>query len=263
MRFYQTRVIPLADLRTNAWNPNVMAPADYARLVREIQDVGFIDPLIVVPWQDPDGTAFYRILGGAHRFRAATELGLAGVPCNILEGPQFQDEETQKALTARLIFLRGSIDRDRLVALVQGLAEKYSSEKVRDLFAVTDKTAWDRQIWGLRKKLQKEGLPPAALAEFDAKTKDARAAKDLSEIVDAIFTTYRHTLPYGFMVFTLHGKQHTYVPVTQGTQDVLTVLLDRCRAAGKDINTLLEPAFKAAAEALVAPAVDPGKLPGT
>lgn len=255
VRFYETKVVALVDLRVNPWNPNVMPPADFARLKQEILDEGFLDPLIVVPWKDADGTPFYRILGGEHRFRAATDLKLKGVPCNILDDPRFQDEEVQQALTAKLIFLKGKIDRDKMVAMVKGLAEKYSSEKVRELFAVTDKTAWDRMVWGMRQKLKKEGLPEQALAEFDEKTKDARASKDLSEIVEAIFTTYRHTLPYGFMVFTLHGKKHTYVPVTQGTQTVLDDVLERCRAAGVDVNKLLEPALKDALKQLKAPEV--------
>lgn len=250
VRFYETKVILLVDLRPNPWNPNEMTPTDLARLRKEIQQEGFLDPLIVVPWKDQDGKPFYRILGGEHRYRAACELGLKGLPCNILDAERFQDEEVQQALSAKLIFLRGRVDRDKMVALVRGFAEKYSSEKVRDLFAVTDKTGWDRMVWGVRQKLKKEGLPEAALTEFDEKTKSAKASKDLSEIVEAIFTTYRHTLPYGFMVFTLHGKKHTYVPITAGTQAVLDKLLDRCRQAGIDINKLLEPAFASATTAL-------------
>ncbi len=255
VRFYETKVLLLTDLRPNPWNPNSMNPAKFARLKQEILDVGFIEPLVVVPWKTEDGTPFYRILGGEHRFRAATELKLKGVPCNVLDHAMFQDEEVQQAMNAKLIFLKGDIDRDKMVAMVRGLAEKYSSEKVRELFAVTDKTAWDRMVWGMRQKLKKEGLPEQALAEFDEKTKDARASKDLSEIIEAIFVTYRHTLPYGFMVFTLHGKKHTYVPVTQGTQAVLDDVLERCRSAGVDVNKLLEPALKDALKQLKAPAV--------
>jgi hypothetical protein len=232
-----------------------MNPAKFARLKQEICDVGFIEPLVVVPWKTEDGVPYYRILGGEHRFRAATELKLKGVPCNVLDHAMFQDEEVQQALNAKLIFLRGDIDRAKMVSMVRGLAEKYSSEKVRELFAVTDKTAWDRMVWGMRQKLKKEGLPEQALEEFDEKTKDARASKDLSEIIEAIFVTYRHTLPYGFMVFTLHGKKHTYVPVTQGTQAVLDDVLEQCRVAGVDVNTLLEPALKDALKRLKAPAV--------
>jgi hypothetical protein len=255
IRFYETKVVPLVDLRPNAWNPNSMNAAKFARLKQEILDVGFIEPLVVVPWKTEEGAPFFRILGGEHRFRAAIDLKLKGVPCNILDHPMFQDEEVQQAMNAKLIFLKGDIDRDKMVAMVKGLAEKYSSEKVRELFAVTDKTAWDHMVWGMRQKLKKEGLPEKALTEFDEKTKDVRASKDLSEIVEAIFTTYRHTLPYGFMVFTLHGKKHTYVPVTQGTQTVIDDVLERCRASGVDINKLLEPAFKDALKQLKAPDV--------
>lgn len=255
VRFYETKIIPPSDIRPNVWNPNQMSPAKYARLRQEIIDVGFIESLVVVPCVDAEGKPYYRILGGEHRHRVATELKLKGIPCIVLEHPMFQDEEVQQAMNAKLIFLKGDINRDKMVAMVRGFAEKYSSEKVRELFAVTDKTAWDRMVWGMRQKLKKEGLPEQALTEFDEKTKDARASKDLSEIVEAIFLTYRHTLPYGFMVFTLHGKKHTYVPVTKGTQGVLDELLDRCRTAGVDINQLLEPALKDAIKHLKAPVV--------
>ena len=244
IRFHESRLIPTAELRPNDWNPNDMTEAEQRRLREEIQLEGFIDPLIVVPVLSETGTVlWYRILGGEHRFRAAVALGLASIPCTVLSDPCFQDEERQRALTAKLIFLKGRVDRTKMVRLVQGFAERYGSEKVRDLFAVTDKSAWDRMVWGIRENLRKAGVTEGALSEFDTKAKDARSAKDLSEIVEALMLTGKQTLPYGFIVFVLGNKKYTYLPTTTATQTALDALMDYCVTHKLNINALLEGAL--------------------
>ena len=39
-------------LLNNAWNPNQMEQGEFDRLVKEIGDVGFIDPVQVIPLDD-------------------------------------------------------------------------------------------------------------------------------------------------------------------------------------------------------------------
>lgn len=222
-----------------------MTATDLGRLVREIQDVGFLDPLIVVPILDAQGI-YYRILGGEHRYKAAMTLGLPGVPCVVLEDPKFQDEELQKAMTARLIFLKGKVDRTKLVHLVKEFADKYSAEKTRDLFAFTDQTAWNQIVWGLKKQIQKAGLPAEAVKEFDERARGKTAMKDLTAIVEYLFTTYKGTLSHGYMVFTFSGRQYVYIPATGPTVAAAEKLMNACAEHSIDINLVLQEALRAA-----------------
>jgi len=83
------RHIPIDLIHPNAWNPQAQDEITFQRLVDEIRDVGFIDPLEVVPMDD--GT--YRIIGGEHRWQAAKIVGLDELPCAVLSDAKWQDED--------------------------------------------------------------------------------------------------------------------------------------------------------------------------
>jgi hypothetical protein len=123
--------LPLDKLIPNAWNPNAMDDAAFSRLTQELSTVGMIDPIQVV--EMADGT--YRILGGEHRFHAASVLGWTSLPCVVLRGARWQDEDMQKLVTVRLNALKGRINATKMVQLYNEMAEKYGEEDVQNLFA--------------------------------------------------------------------------------------------------------------------------------
>lgn len=251
VRFHETRMIPVEELRPNTWNPNAMSDDEFDRLCREIVDVGFLDPLIVVPVSENDGPPYYRILGGEHRYRAAQVLGMEAVPCIVLSEPRFQDEELQKALTMRLIFLKGSPDPVKLMVLVKEFMQKRSAEATRDAFAFVRKDAWDKMIFQMRGRLKEAGVPAPALKEFDQKTADARTAKDLGVIVKQIMDSYKNTLAVGFMVFSHEGKKHTYIPTSARTQATLDRLMAYLHATNTHADTVFGPMLEQALEGLI------------
>jgi uncharacterized ParB-like nuclease family protein len=104
--------IPLEQLRPNPWNPNEMDDAAFNRLAEELQDVGMIDPIQVVPMED----GLYRIIGGEHRYQVARTLGWKTLPCVVLSEARWKDEDLQKLVTVRLNVLRGKINPERMVS---------------------------------------------------------------------------------------------------------------------------------------------------
>jgi len=95
-------------LRPNGWNPNEMDAGMLDRLMREVERVGFVQPVAAMR----DGT----IIDGEHRWVLARDKGWK-VPVVYLD----VDERTAKTLCVNMNAIRGENDPARLVALVESL----------------------------------------------------------------------------------------------------------------------------------------------
>lgn len=78
-REHRLEMIPVSRLRENDWNPNEMDEDDFEQLVAEVRRLGRVAKPVVVR---PCGEHF-EIVDGAHNFRAAREVGLKEVLCEI------------------------------------------------------------------------------------------------------------------------------------------------------------------------------------
>jgi ParB family chromosome partitioning protein len=67
-------------LKPNPWNSNRVGPEMEARLEASIREFGFIKPIVVRRTE-----AGLQIIGGEHRVRKATEMGIATIPVVVLE----------------------------------------------------------------------------------------------------------------------------------------------------------------------------------
>lgn len=237
-------MIPVAQVDPNPWNPNEMDERSFNRLVKEIRQVGFVEPIQTVPYDAGGGETRYRILGGEHRYRAARIVGLVEVPSILLADPKFQDIELQKALTVRLQVLRGKLNREKMVRLFQDFADTHSSEQVQELFAVTSTDEWKKIIGDTRKNLKKSGMSNELLDEYDRNVKEARSVDDLGNIVRHLYEMYQDTVPYGFMVFTWGKKEHVYIAMSKQLKQAMDGVLDYAKKNKQDINGLLAPAIE-------------------
>lgn len=96
----------------------------YEKAVASIREFGFVDPITC---RSVDGTM--EIIDGEHRWRAATEMGLATVPVVDL-GVVADDVAMQ--LTVVLNETRGTVDPRRLGVLLRDLASRNSKERLLD-----------------------------------------------------------------------------------------------------------------------------------
>ena len=122
--------IPLSQLEANEWNPNEQSDETFNELVKEIQEIGFCDPIHVVPdtVKSPDwktlfaegkhAEVFYKIIGGEHRWKACKVLDISPVPAFIHED---WDEVKQKLKTVRQNLLRGHLNDVKFTKLVNDL----------------------------------------------------------------------------------------------------------------------------------------------
>jgi ParB family transcriptional regulator, chromosome partitioning protein len=71
------RLIPIEDIEPNPHQPR-QALGDLSELIASIREKGILEPILV----RPKGSRF-QIIAGERRFRAATEAGLADIPCVV------------------------------------------------------------------------------------------------------------------------------------------------------------------------------------
>lgn len=233
-------------LDSNSWNPNAMDQDDFNRLVAEIEEVGFIDPVQVVPVTD----GRYRIIGGEHRVAAARDLGLNVIPAMVLDGAKWQQEDLQKLVTVRLNVLKGSLNPEKMAVLYREMAGKYGEDALQSLFAFTDQHAWDKLVSNIKQGLSKAGLPKERRKEFEEKAKEAKTLKDLERILNEMWSSYGDTVQLSYMVFTYGRREHLYVAMDQKTRAAVKKVAAHCKAHAKDINAVLGPALQALADVL-------------
>jgi ParB-like chromosome segregation protein Spo0J len=108
-------------------NPNELDPPTREALKREIDDNGFVQPVVVRPHQNR-----WLIIDGQHRWEALKELGHKTVPCVVDDAGE--DEARMRLLT--LNRLRGSFDLAKLSDILAELASEMSEDELRERLAI-------------------------------------------------------------------------------------------------------------------------------
>jgi ParB/RepB/Spo0J family partition protein len=107
--------IPRELIHPNEWNVNAFDPEHYPKLVESIRQKGFMEPLKVT--LDPAREGHYLLVDGYHRWKAAGELGVRDLPCEVWD----ISPEEAKVRGLQLNYLRGQPVPDRLAGLVHDL----------------------------------------------------------------------------------------------------------------------------------------------
>ncbi len=189
--------IPLDKLKDHPDNPNRMSSSDFSKLVHNIEQNYWYEPLVVRPL--PGDSDHFQIINGHHRKKALAKLGYESANCVIW---YINDEQTDVFLMS-LNRLGGSDMLAKKLALLKRLNEKMQSS---DLAKVLPQSKM--QIEKLTSlKLPKQGVEPSvsfaeplvflldsrervivenaitlAQSESKQKTKAARKAAALAEI---------------------------------------------------------------------------------
>lgn len=232
-------------VQPNHWNPNKMTDKGFERLLKEIQETGFIEPIQVVPQDDGK----YLILGGEHRYRAVKALGYQTIPCLVVNDERYQGEKGKDALkfiTMRLNVLRGRVDPGKFLEYYQDLASRHSGEFLQDLMGVVEDDAWKRLLREAKISVQNavEGIgdpkvKEAILAQFDKVSVDIKTVDDLSNVLNKLFTSHGSTLEHGYMIFGFGGQNHIYVKLKRKQFEFLHDKLYALQGAGHEVGDVL------------------------
>jgi hypothetical protein len=223
----------------NPWNANEQDERSFDALVDEVSETGFIDSITVVPLEGD----LYRIIGGEHRWRAAKASGEEFVPCLILQGTKWKDEDLQKFVTVRMNMIKGKLNPTKFAAIYSEMATKYGKDQLQKLFGFVDKKAFAKLTRGVVEGA-KRSLPKELHADLEEKAKDAKTAEDLGQIVQEMYAKYGDTMAQSFMVMT-HGKQeHIYVALNTPMRKAMQKVMLFCETTQTDINAFMEPVLK-------------------
>jgi hypothetical protein len=244
---HDLKYLPVDQLVPNSWNVQHQDEETFKRLVDEVKSgsTGFIDAVTVVPLDD--GT--YRILGGEHRWMAAKAAEIEEVPCTVLVGAKWADEDLQKFVTVRLNMIRGQTNPEKFLKLYNEMADKYGRDALQGLMGFTNQKAFQKLVDGVKSGMRKS-LPKSMADEFDVQAKEAKTAEDLQAIIQSLFAKYGETCAQSFMVFS-HGKQeHIYIQASTKSVRSLRKIMTYCQETKQDINKVIEPILAEGAKKL-------------
>jgi ParB/RepB/Spo0J family partition protein len=233
-------------IEKNPWNPNTMSEEGLNRLIQEIEEVGFIDPIQVVPME----SGKYRVLGGEHRFEAMLALGHVTIPAVVLTEDKWQDEDLQKLVTVRLNVLKGKLDPARMALLYDEMAKKYGDQALQNLFAYTDKGAYNKMLGSIQRGLKQAGVPQKVQKDFEESAKEAKSVEDIGMILNDMFASYGDTVSQDFMVFTYGGHEHIYIAMDEPLRAAMRKISSRCDGSGESVLDLIGPAIREVAATL-------------
>lgn len=234
--------VPIDLIEPNSWNVNEMDDKTFNRLVQELEETGFIDPIQIAP---KEGGKF-AIIGGEHRFHGARTLGHENVPCNILLDEKFADQDLRKLLSVRLNVIKGATNPEKFTKLYEEMSQKYGAGQLQALFGYTQTDAWNKLTKGVEDALESAGIGTQALRdELKKKSKKIRTVDGLGSVLKKLFKKYGSDLKHSFMVFTYEGKDHLYVVTNDATIAALEHIKGYCREEDVDINEIIGTALQA------------------
>jgi len=108
--------INIDELKENDKNPRRITKKELQKLVRSIQEFGFVDPIIVNKHKTRNNV----VVGGHQRLKAAKQMGMKEVPVTYVDIP----EDKESLLNIALNEIGGEWDDDKLLALLTELDER-------------------------------------------------------------------------------------------------------------------------------------------
>jgi ParB/RepB/Spo0J family partition protein len=125
--------IPLDKLVAHPDNPNRMSKANIAKLVRNIEQTGRYEPIMVRP--HPQRGNYFQIINGEHRCCALAKLGYKTADCIVWD---IDDEQTD-ILLATLNRLGGTDELGKKLELLKRLNKRMESGELSKLLPQTAK----------------------------------------------------------------------------------------------------------------------------
>jgi len=271
--------LPVELLEKNKDNPNKMSAREFDLLVDNIEKTGITDPILVRPldvgavlWAendnkgDPQGMintlieneVKFRIVGGHHRFDAASYLGFTEVPCTVIMDPEF-DEEQEKFQIVRMNVIRGKLDPQAFFDLYSQLSEQYTDEILQDAFGFAEESEFKKLIAQVAKSLPDKNMQK----KFKEAAKEIKTIDGLSKLLNEMFTRYGDTLPYGYMIVDYGGQRSFWLQVEKKTMNALDVIGELCIEKRRTMDDIVGGILQLIAKGEFKDAVDKiiGKAP--
>jgi ParB/RepB/Spo0J family partition protein len=228
--------VHIDDLVLNKHNINEMSETTLQRLVEEIRDVGFLDPINVVPTQDGK----YIILGGEHRYKAAKIAGMTYVPAVVHTDEKWSDQDLFGLVAFRLNVLRGSQNPEKFMKDYERLSQKFGTEKLQDIFAVTDKSLWRKLTKSVKKDLK--GLGHDVESQIEKAEENAGGSfEKFAKSVQRIMKNHAEMISHGCVIF-MNGKSESIaINANDNVFEAIKTIAKFAADQSKNVNEYIEP----------------------
>lgn len=238
--------VPIDKIIENNWNVNVQNEIIFNELVKDIKSEGFDEAIQVIRIgktdKDFEEGKEYRIIGGAHRYRAAKVLGYTEIPIVIKE---YATEKDQKIKTVRRNQLRGDLDRKKFTKLFNSLNSSGINNDFAKQFGFKNKEELKKMIMNLKGKNSKEMLDKLKEVKLEENT-----ITNLSAILNQLFKEYGETVSQSYMYFFYGTKLHLMVMMNHKLKNYMDQINERVGKSKENINVLLERVFEIGLEGL-------------
>jgi hypothetical protein len=225
--------LPVDLIVPNLWNPNELDDISFNMLSDNIDSVGFISPIIVVPMDDGS----YTVCDGYHRLEALKIAGDVEVPC-IIVSPEIFDEKMLMLQTVRLNKIRGSLNSEKFNALIDQLVNKHEIpfEDLAEELGFADEDEFDSLV-----KQGRAQLPKEARKEYDKAVKNVQGSvSQLAKIIEKLWLKYSSTVPANFFILDYGSQRHLWITMDK---EYLALTTDKFRdifASGYKVSSVLQ-----------------------
>ena len=251
---------PLHLMLKNEKNPNKMRPREFDLLCDNMNTTGWTDPILVRPLEYEklvelnastkgeekalvegmvSADLKVRIVGGHHRYDAASYLGFEEGPVTIIMDPDF-DDEMEIFQVVRMNAIHGKLDPTAFMGMLGDLNDKYTDEVLQELLGFADESEFKR----LTKQMAKSLPDKVTQEKFTKAAKEIKTIDELSKLLNHLFATYGDTIPYGYMVFEYGGQRSMWLRSTPKTMTALEMLghicIDNKRTMDDVVGTVVQ-----------------------
>jgi len=231
-------------LIANEDNTNQMDEKTLERLAEEIREVGFLDPINVVPKEDGN----YIILGGEHRWRAAKIAGLEYIPAVVHTDEKWQDRDLFDLVTFRLNAIQGKVNNDKFVKMYERMSQKFGHDSLQQIFAVTQDNVWKKMVKDVSKQLKNSGLPDNLINKLENSESIKNSPDKFASFLDRIFKDHGNSLSSNFVIFSHGKKDHVLIHANTETFNAIKIIVDASAKVGVDVNNELQPLLQGLAQ---------------
>lgn len=126
------RVVLVADIEVNDWNPNAMDMETFNILVETVRQEGMNQPILVR--EKPGESDKYELIDGEHRLKASKAAGLLKIVVIVVP----YSDSMAKVRTVSMNNIRGEYIPLKMAKLLVELQEEYSEEEIRRMTGVRE-----------------------------------------------------------------------------------------------------------------------------
>ena len=224
--------LPIDRIMPNTYNPNEMSEEAFSFLEENVEQVGFVDPIVVTPDKDDN----FVIIDGQHRWEQQRMTGVEDIPCVIVSNEIF-DEKTLMLQTVRLNNIRGSLNPDKFNSLIDKLVNTHGMnfDTLADDLAFEDLDYFQQLV-----KAGREEVPKEARKEYDKAVKKVNSIDGLAKLIERLWLKYSSTVPANFMIIDYGDMRHLWVQMDQGHMAACTDLFRSIFEEGYKVSSVLQ-----------------------